>query len=280
MIAPRRKGTFLFSVDLEDVRTMIPDGLRYAERVPEMTLRYLDLLDASHKRCTFFTVGNVARAYPDLIREISARGHEVACHSSEHLPLDRQDRDSLRRDVERNVEDLARAGATELLGFRAPIFSLTSETCWAHEVLAEAGFRYSSSILPVSTPLYGWPEFGTSPRRTASGVWELPITSTQLPGFNVPFVGGIYFRLLPFALVRHLSRRCIASGAPLVGYLHPYDIDTDQERFMHPELDDNRLYNALMYVNRRRVLPRLERLFSWAPVMPYRDFVAQLEAES
>src|SRR5687767_4322196 len=78
---------FLFSVDLEDVRDMIPAGSACREAVPENTLRYLDWLETMRASCTFFVVGRTARAYPDLIREILHKGHEVACHSDDHRPL-------------------------------------------------------------------------------------------------------------------------------------------------------------------------------------------------
>lgn len=251
---------FCLGVDLEDVRSMVPGGERYAEAVPRTTRLLLDFLARRGARTTFFTVGDVARRYPDLVAEIAEAGHELACHSSDHDPLDRLDRDGLRRDLERNREDLLRAGAREVVGFRAPIFSLTAETVWAYDVLAELGFSYSSSVLPRRSPLYGWEGFGDGPVRTGSGVWEVPISTCGLGGRGLPFAGGVYFRVLPFGLVRWLFARRRAASEVVVGYIHPYDLDTSQERFVHPGLGGNPVLNALMYVNRRRVLPRLERL--------------------
>ncbi len=239
---------------------MIADGDRYAPRVPANTRRYLDLLEASGARATFFTVGDVARRHPELVAEIAARGHEVGCHSSDHVPLDRLDRDGLRRDLERNLEDLARAGAGTVTGFRAPVMSLTARSDWAYEVMAELGLRYSSSVVPGPGTLYGWPEFGDAPRRMPGGVWEIPLSVAGVGRARVPFGAGIYFRLLPFPLLAHLFRRTARRGRPVVGYLHPYDLDTEQERFMHPGLGESRILNALMYVNRHRVVPRLNRL--------------------
>jgi polysaccharide deacetylase family protein (PEP-CTERM system associated) len=265
---------FLFSVDLEDVRTMIPDGGRYAERLPANVESYLACLARHDLRATFFTVGNVARQYPDLIRRIAAAGHELACHTSEHTPLERLEADALARDLERNREDLERAGAGSVRGFRAPIFSLTAKTAWAYDVLAKLGFTYSSSVLPHRNPFYGWDSFGTESTRTASGVWEIPLSVSGAFGRKMPFAGGVYFRVLPAALVRWLVARRLASGRPVVGYFHPYDIDVDQERFMHPELGDSRILNALMYVNRGRLLDRLDEIFAMgAPVVRYDAYV-------
>ena len=276
-----RKGDlqriFLLGIDLEDVRSMIDGGDRYRERVPENTRRLLDFFSEIDARCTFFTVGDVARRYPELIREVAERGHELACHSSDHTPLDRQDRASFRRDLEQNLKDLERAGIRGVKGFRAPVLSLTGASPWAHDVLAELGFDYSSSVYPATSPMYGWPGFGDKPRRMASRVWEIPVSLSGIPGLDVPFTGGVYFRLLPFPIIRMLFERRLSRGDPVVGYLHPFDIDTKQERFMHPELGGNRLKNHLMYVNRRTVLSRLETLAAGGTrIIPYSDYVAQL----
>lgn len=253
-------ASFLFSVDLEDVRSLLAEGEQYRERVPANVDRYLEFLDRHDSHATFFTVGDVARRYPDLIERIADAGHELACHTSDHTPLERLGPDGLRADLERNVRDLERAGASRVTGFRAPIFSLTERTAWAYDVLQELGFRYSSSVLPHSNPMYGWSGFGGDCAKTPSGVWELPLSVSGFLGRKLPFAGGVYFRVLPAWWVRGRVERRAGRGQPVIGYFHPYDVDTEQERFMHPELGENRALNALMYVNRGRVLPRLDAL--------------------
>lgn len=270
---------FLFSIDLEDVRSMIPEGHRSAERVPVLVGRYLELLERHRVHCTFFTVGDVARRYPALVRDLAAAGHEIACHGSEHIPLDRLDRSRFRADLARNLEDLANAGCAQVQGFRAPVHSLTERTRWAWEVMAELGIRYSSSVLPARHPLHGWPGFSRSCSLTEAGVWELPLSLTGLPGLDVPFAGGVYLRALPFSLVRSLFRREVRRGRAIVGYAHPFDIDAEQARFEHPELGGRRLYHHLMYWNRRGMLARIDRLAALgAPIVPYAEYVGRLTA--
>lgn len=260
---------------------MIPDGMRHAPRVPANTRRYLDLFARHRVRCTFFTVGDVARRHPELVREIAGAGHEIACHSDLHTPLDRLDRARFRDDLLRARDALLRAGAPEVVGYRAPIMSLTRATSWAHEVLAAEGFRYSSSVIPVRTPLYGWPEHARGAQRSASGIWELPLSVSGSGRFALPFLSGVYFRVLPFALIRRCFEREARSGRAAVAYLHPYDVDREQERFVHPELGGSRLFNALMYWNRGGVITRLERLVaSGVEVQRYGDYVARLDAEA
>jgi len=272
---------YLFSVDLEDVRAMIPEGMRYRERVPANSERILAFLARHGVCCTFFTVGDVAQRYPELVRSIAQAGHEVACHGSNHVPLDRLDVPRFRDDLRRALDRLARAGVEHVQGFRAPVMSLTQETAWAYDVLAELGFLYSSSVIPVRTPLYGWPGHARGATRTKSGVWELPLSVGGARSLLLPFLSGVYFRVLPFPLIRSFFRRERRAGRPGVGYLHPYDVDTGQERFMHPELGGSRLLNALMYWDRRGALGRVERLLrEGSPVVPYREYVAQLAAAS
>lgn len=271
---PELGPLYLFSIDLEDVRSLVPNGDRYEERVPVNTRRILDFLASHDKHCSFYTTGDVARRYPELMREIVDAGHEVGCHTSDHTPLDRHTPESFRDDLKRCLDDYARAGVERCVGFRAPIGSLIKKTRWAYEVLQELGFTYSSSVLPAESPLYGWPDFGEDVPQIVDGMWEIPTTIFRMPKLNIPFSGGVYFRVLPFAVIKTLMRRRTNEGYPVFGYFHPYDVDTGQERFMHPEINDSRFYNWLLYFNRGRVLSRVDRIIRKGyDIIRYDDYV-------
>ena len=281
MSASSPSPAFLFSLDVEDVRAFVAGGERFRDAVVSNVERYLQFLERHSVRCTFFVVGDVARRYPQLVRDLVSQGHEIACHTSDHLTLDRQSPASFREDLLRNLDDLGRAGASDVCGFRAPVLSLTERTAWAYEVLAEIGFSYSSSVLPARSPLHGWPGFSPQATRARSGVWELPVSVSGWPGLNVPFAAGVYFRMLPFFLVRRLFHREMAAGRSVVGYFHPYDVDVQQEHFMHPELGGNHLLNWMMYRNRHLLLPRLDKLLGkGCAIVLYKSFVARLEGRS
>lgn len=271
-------SAILLSVDLEDVRDWVKDGYNYREAVPGNTRKYLKHFRLWGVRATFFVVGRVARRYPQLIEEIVDAGHELACHGDVHLQLDKLSPQSFHDDLQANLTALRRAGAENIQGFRAPTFSLTEQTSWAHEVLADCGFTYSSSVLSAKNPLYGWPEFGSEARETAQGLWELPATLHEIPGLSVPMAGGVYFRVLPFLLTRWAIGQRLSRGQSVGTYFHPYDIDTKQERFMHPDLGDKKHLNLLMYIGRAKVLKRLDTLHRKFPFMPYEDYVSQLQA--
>jgi len=270
----------LLSVDLEDVRDWVKDGYSYREAVPENIRQYLEQFRRWNVRATFFVVGRVARRYPELIGEIIAAGHELACHGASHLQLDKLSEQDFHDDLQENLAALKDAGAEDIQGFRAPTFSLTKQMSWAYEVLADLGFSYSSSVLPAGNPLYGWPEFGKDVRKVSQGLWELPITLHDLPGLHVPIAGGVYFRVLPFLLTRWAIKRKISRGESVGTYFHPYDIDTRQERFMHPDLGDKKHLNMLMYIGRAQVLKRLESLHRSFSFCSYEEEVSRLQAGS
>ena len=216
--------------------------------------------------------------YPSLIKEIVSEGHEIACHSHLHLPIDKQSPEEFRQDLEENILSLLRAGVTEVHGFRAPTFSLIKNTEWAYEALSDLNFSYSSSVLPAKNPLYGWKDFGDCPRKVNDKIFEIPITVGKFGPLTLPVFGGIYFRVLPILLIQQALKKLRKNTSPLIGYFHPYDIDTKQEKFMHAGINNNRFYNFLMYYNRSRVLPKLDALIQKGlNIQTYKSFVSSLK---
>ena len=268
---------FLFSVDLEDVRENVVNGFSYKDRVEENTQLYLTWLKNKKVQCTFFVVGKIAERYPSLIKQIIDDGHEIACHSYSHLTLDKQNKESFKLDLEKNLDALTSAGAKNVVGFRAPVFSLTEQTQWAHEVLIELGFKYSSSVLPAQNPLFGWKEFGTQPKLINNTLWELPITHGRFGPLNFPTAGGIYFRVFPWFVLKNNIATCFKNNQPLLSYFHPYDVDTKQEHFMHDGINNSTFYNFLMYYNRKNVFNRLNKLNAFnAKIITYAEYLKTL----
>ena len=271
-------SNLLFSIDLEEFYPAVLGSDSGATPLPILTDRYLDILDRYHLRATFFVVGDVARKYPQVLKKIMAAGHELGCHSNHHSTLEEFDRGTFAEDLRANRKAIEDVIGGSIKGFRAPLLSMTKETSWGYEVLAEEGFTYSSSVLPASNPLYGWPGFGAHPRKV-SGIWEIPITLVRFPGFySLPLFGGTYFRVLPWWLVR----TCLTSvplDSPVVSYFHPYDIDKDQPWTMHINANHRILHNYLLFLRRSSLLGRLELLLKQYPEsMTYYEYITQLEA--
>ena len=266
-------SVFLFSVDLEEF-TPAKTGAKFRRTpLPQLAERYLEFLRRHKARATFFVVGEVARQFPSLIRDIAAEGHELACHTHTHRPLSEHTPDSFREDLARNLEAVQACAYREISGFRAPVLSLHEKTQWAYSVLAEAGFRYSSSVLPASNPLYGWPSFGAKPR-CIDGILELPVTLARFAGSSMPVGAGTYFRCLPFGVIRRGFAACAENGDPVVGYFHPYDIDPAQQWIMNAGVRGNPFLNALLYINRSKTMKRLDSILEHGfNIIPYDEYL-------
>lgn len=270
-----QKSIYLFSIDLEDVRLWMPDGEKHKERVPANTHAYMNWLNKHNFKCTFFTVGEVAEKYPTLIKEIVSEGHEIACHTNKHIPLNKQTPEEFKIDLQLNIQHLSNAGAKDIIGFRAPIFSLTEKTKWAHDVLTDLGFTYSSSVLPAKSPLFGWPEFGQAPKKINKKLTEIPMTVGKVGPLTVPYGGGVYFRVFPQFITMAKAKKHTTATNPLLGYFHPYDVDTEQEHFMHPGINNSKLYNYLMYMNRSKVFDRMDALIdNGFTICTYKKYIA------
>ena len=263
-MAPARQN--VFSVDLEDwfcVQNLSGIIPRYQwesceSRVERNTLLLLDLLSRHRVEATFFVLGWVAERFPDLVREVERRGHEIATHGYSHRILTSLTPDEFRADLEMSLEVLSGCSSQTVRGFRAPSFSVTRKTWWALDIMRSAGISYDSSIFPVGFhPDYGVPDAPLAAHRIADGPYELPMSCAEVFGRKVPCSGGGYFRLFPYAATRALMRRCNSQGRPVIFYIHPWEVDPGQPRVAMPALKKFRHYNNLEVT-----MKRLDRLLS------------------
>jgi polysaccharide deacetylase family protein (PEP-CTERM system associated) len=203
-------------------------------RVEANTDKLLDLLSEAGQSATFFVLGWVARNYPQLVRRVADHGHEIACHSLEHRRVFQMTREEFFEDTRTAKYLLEDAGGQPVRGYRAPSFSITSDSLWAFEVLAELGFTYDSSIFPVKHPNYGMPDAPRGPFsvETRSGsLVEFPMMTLELGDRRSPLGGGAYFRILPYWYTRWGIRYINETeGKPACVYLHPWELDSDQPR--------------------------------------------------
>lgn len=261
------------SVDVEEhfqVSAMEPvvarrDWHQYRSRVVANVAAILELFARNEVRATFFTLGWIAQRHPEMVKRIVAGGHELASHGFAHVRVHQQTPAAFRADVRRTKAVLEDIGGVPVRGYRAASFSINADTPWAHEILAEEGHAYSSSIYPIRHDLYGMPEAPRFPYHPLpdSDFLEVPITTATLLGRRLPCGGGGYFRLLPYQASLWAMRRVgRQDGAPCVFYFHPWEIDPNQ-----PRVDGlSRRSRFRHYTNLARMMPRLERLtrrFAW-----------------
>ncbi|GAB4137112.1 MAG: DUF3473 domain-containing protein [Thermogutta sp.] len=230
----------VFSVDVEEYfqvsafESVFPrsDWDAVPSRLPDCLSRLLALLDDRGVKATFFVLGWIAERRPQLVAEIAAAGHEIACHGYDHRLVYRMSPTQFRDDVRRAKTAIENAAGTAVVSYRAPSFSVTRDSLWALEVLVDLGFRNDASVFPIRHDRYGIPDAEPSPHQvvTPCGVIrEFPGTTVRWVGCNVPFGGGGYLRLFPWALTRRWMRRVRRRhGRPCMVYVHPWEIDPDQ----------------------------------------------------
>jgi polysaccharide deacetylase family protein (PEP-CTERM system associated) len=283
----------ILTIDLEDYFQVhafsdvikFDDWGNYECRIEGNTDRLLELLDSvpspqhliTHSlnnsltqkvQGTFFVLGWIAERYSGLVRRIQKEGHEIACHGYAHKLIYTQSKEEFRQDVRKAKTILEDLTGSEVIGYRAPSYSITNKSRWAFEILAEEGFKYDSSIFPIRHDFYGIPnaprfpfvislngnsnvefsvlncEFKKCQNRefeinnslthllnNSKALIEFPMSTLRFLGQNFPISGGGYFRLFPYSLVRKgLKRINEKENKPFIFYAHPWEFDTDQPR--------------------------------------------------
>ncbi len=261
------------SVDIEDwfqvgafENTIDPadwDALQH--RVERNTDAVIALFAEAGVSATFFTLGWVAKRYPALIRRIVDAGHEVASHGWAHARVFTMSAEEFAADIDRAKKTLEDAGGQAVTGYRAPSFSIDQRTPFAHRILAEKGYAYSSSVAPLQHDHYGWPDaprFAYRPLADAPLI-EVPVTTVRMNNRNFAAGGGGFFRLFPYPVSRWAIQRVNQhDGQPAIFYFHPWEIDPDQ-----PRVDNAPLKSRLRHYARLSAmadkLRKLTHEFSW-----------------
>ena len=233
-------------------------------RVESNVDRILELFDEKNIKATFFTLGWIAERHPAMIERIVSNGHELASHGWEHKRVTKQDRESFREDISRTRALLEDLSGQIVKGYRAASYSIGRNNLWALDELAEAGYKYSSSIVPVHHQYYGIPDAPRFAFRASEGrILEIPITTLTLANWNINCSGGGWFRLFPYDFISWAIRQINEQEQQSsVFYFHPWEIDPDQ-----PRPDGLSLKTRFRhYVNLDKMYARLERLsddFQW-----------------
>ena len=230
------------SVDLEDYYVGIPyqEWDNYESRVINSTKVLLDLFEKYNTKATFFTLGYIANRHPEIIEEISSRGHEIASHGYSHTEVKRMEPKQFEDDLVDSLKILKKTSGETPLGFRAPRFSINKESFWAFKILKKH-LSYDSSLFPVNYLEYGMPDALQKIYRQSdsnplkeddkSNFIEIPLATLQIPGFgNFPIAGGFYLRFVPMPIIQFGIRKLNRSGLTAMCYIHPHDLDADKPR--------------------------------------------------
>jgi len=273
--------TNILTVDLEDwfVVENLKENIDYRQwddlesHVVENTEKLLKLFESHNVRATFFILGWIAGRFPHLIQRIAVHGHEIACHSYRHIMVSKISKEEFRSDTEMAIAAIRKACGITPVGYRAPSWSINSSTPWAFEILADLGFLYDSSIFPVKHDLYGDP---MSPRDTFrmkldSGrpLFEIPATTLNILGKNLPVCGGGYLRHSPLWYTAGIIRRLNRAGRPALVYVHPWELDPKLPRMKGLTfLQKYRQYGSI-----HTLLRKLHKLLGEFDFCPARNYV-------
>lgn len=258
----------IFSVDVEDyfqvsafestVERKTWDG--YPSRVVRNTEIILDMLAEHNATGTFFTLGWVADRHPHLVKKIVDAGHEIASHGWWHQRITSMTPEQFREDVYSSKALLEDVSGKKVLGYRAPSFSITPKTEWALDILLETGYRYDSSLFPISRKNYGFPDTPPLPHvlhRERGELLEFPLATLRIGPRLIPAAGGGYIRHFPYSIIRKAFRDHTANGIPGVFYIHPWEIDPEQ-----PRLEVSPITRVRHYRNLGKTQGRVSRLLS------------------
>lgn len=270
-----RDDKYAFSVDLEDFFQVSAfndvitrdDWKAFSPRVELSVERLRTLLNRHNVKATFFCLGWIAEHFPTLIQKLAEDGHEIASHGYHHQRVYSLTPEQFAEDIGRTKQLLEQLTGQEVLGYRAPSFSIRADCDWAYDELLKAGYRYSSSVYPIDHDHYGSSSLPRSPFYPRQGLLEVPISTLRLFRRNWPVGGGGWFRLYPYQLSRWMMhKRAQQDDSAMVFYIHPWELDPEQPKISGiPWRTEFR-----HYLNLSRVESRLDKLlqdFTWSSLL-------------
>lgn len=201
---------------------------KYAE-YDEYLNRILNALDLRSIKATFFCTGMMAVDFPQVVRLIQSRGHEVGCHSNNHIWMNKMAEVDAREDTHAAVSSLEQCIGQKVLSYRAPAFSIGDSNKWMFNILAAEGITSDSSVYPSTRDFGGFPSFKSEEPCTieyaGNCIKEFPISMTSLMGKQMAYAGGGYFRFFPLSFVRHMMNK----NSYTMCYFHINDLLQEKE---------------------------------------------------
>ncbi len=234
MSEANRKLVLTFDVELwnegEWLKPFITSDMYQIDTFPDSMKNILELLEKYCGHGTFFTTLEVIEKYPQIIQDISSKGHEIGIHGPKHKKLKDYPREEFKNDCITQIQRIEKITGKKPLGYRAPHFSLNKETDWILPILKELGIKYDSSIFPINLGEYGVSRAPTVQYEIIAGLQEVPITVAEFGNIRIPFAGGIYFRFLPYFVFRFFLERTLKQKKLPMIYFHPHELDDKTPR--------------------------------------------------
>ncbi len=246
-------------------------------RVKKNFYTFLDEFDRTGTKVTCFFLGWVAERFPEIVSEASERGHEIASHGYSHRLIYTQSRQEFAEDIIKTKKLLEDIAGQEVIGYRAPGFSITKNTIWALDELIQAGYKYDSSVFPGPRGHGGISDAKIFPHEieTDTGtIREFPLSVAVLFKMRICFFGGGYLRLFPYSIIRYMSERVNKENRPVIYYVHPREIDPD-----HPRLPMRWKRQFQSYINLKSTLPKINKLCGEQQLTSFKNWIAEYNSE-
>lgn len=269
------------SIDVEDWFQLLYRDIGKQELSPTpavlehfyTTLAFLEKIQA---RATFFVLGELALYYPQIVKMAIKKGHEIASHGYNHIPLWRLTPQEFKEDLTMSIKVLEDIGGQKVIGYRAPRFSLTFSTQWAWDVMAEVGLKYSSSLSPLRFPIFYYPT------RVARGkLVEFPLTCFKKFRRWWNISGGRTLRLLPEGLVKNHFAKLIEEGKPVLFYFHTYEMASSLKanlKKMRTSKKVSLFFLSYLYNFRLNGVPKIvAKLAEQIPFVSILEVISELE---
>lgn len=276
------------TIDVEDYwsilsRDWLHQDMEPTEAVVKNTEWFLQTLADCDVKATFFVLGEVAKKFPSLIKRIAEDGHEIGSHGFSHRQIFKLTEEEFRcevSDCKKLLEDIV---SGPVIGHRAAVFSIMPSTKWALEVLAQEGFKYDSSIYPISGKRYGWPEFSKDICKvdlpSGRSIIEVPMSTVTVLGKALPAAGGGYIRHFSYAVTKWAIKR-IQKQRPVIVYMHPCEIETELRSFstehLAPEDKSRSLKHHKLQLRNRHTMPqKVSKLLSQFDFAPLKKVISE-----
>ena len=272
----------ILTIDLEDWFHILENDatkddkhwVQFESRIVQVTEMLLSIFEEYEQHATFFVLGWIAERYPQLVERIAKAGHEIACHSNRHRLVYEMTPQEFLADTEAAATNIEAATGQRPRAYRAPGFSITRDTPWAFEILADLGFDTDCSVFPASRAHGGLVGYGPGlpgiiSTNSGTELRELPMSSHNFFGCRLVYGGGGYFRLTP----GWLGRLLFSAAEYNMTYFHPRDFDTGQP--IVPGLSPVRRFKSYVGINSTR--SKLENLISSQRMMTLEEAVGQID---
>jgi len=238
--------------------------------------KILELLRQKETKATFFVVGELLEYKPELLDLILENEHEIAFHTMKHTRIDSLD---MKEKFDNEIKIFNKLTNGKSKGFRAPSFSLNSDSSWVIDVLEKNDYVYDSSVVPAKTNLYGIPNADNKPYKITrknlendsmeGKILEFPLLITKFLGKKIPAAGGFYLRTLPSRIIENAIKSYEKNDIPGVFYIHSWELTPE---FM-PKIKLPKKDHFITFHNINKAYVRMENLLEKFEFTSFTKFI-------